>query len=42
MQHAFIKRACGKDEIGPAIKKVRNLKKKDSSDMASLLKRQSL
>jgi hypothetical protein len=42
LRHDFLRKACPKEEIGRVIKKVRNLKKKEEGDIATLLKRQSL
>lgn len=42
LRHDFLRKACAKEEIGRVIKKVRNLKKKEEGDIATLLKRQSL
>lgn len=42
LRHDFLRKACHKEEIGRVVKKVRNLKKKEEGDIATLLKRQSL
>lgn len=42
LRHDFLRKACSKEEISRVIKKVRNLKKKEEGDIATLLKRQSL
>lgn len=42
LRHDFLRKACNKEEISRVIKKVRNLKKKEEGDIATLLKRQSL
>jgi hypothetical protein len=42
LRHDFLRKACTKEEIGRVIKKVRNMKKREEGDIATLLKRQSL